>query len=359
MADSILSPAAADFWHVSYGIASHRKLYRPWGRIVTLPIFYGASRRYNGKIDVYYIENTSEWAGGGIGQYDVYSRAVGVEGVLAGSFSLSDLVFGVMGGRPQVVSKAGGKMNELWRHIKGEIWKMRHTLLPWMHVLIPILGIGIFLLYYSFAAWSDEGKVSGYIQALSVVLPLVISVVCSMSVETEESGHFQTFLGTSVCRWNPLFAKWIFLSGIGLGSVLLAVTGFAAGYGMMTGRTVLSAGDSLILAVTLWLGSGCTYLVHLFLNLAFSKAISLCAGTAELLISALFLTGLGEGRWHFFPCSWSGRWSGYLLLYWKDSNMVSADYLMKSLEICVMVTLIVWGIILWWFHFYEGKKRYD
>ena len=40
---------------------------------------------------------------------------------------------------------AGGRMKELGGHIKGEVWKMRHTLLPWMHVLIPLIGIGIFL----------------------------------------------------------------------------------------------------------------------------------------------------------------------------------------------------------------------
>lgn len=261
-----------------------------------------------------------------------------------------------------MVSREGigeSRMRELWRNIKGEVWKMRHTLLPWLHVLIPLLGISVFLLYYSFAAWSDEGKVSGYIQALSVVLPLVISVICSMSVETEESGHFQTILGTAVYRENPLFAKWIFLSGMGLGSILLAVVGFAAGYRLMTGRTALSGRDSLILAVILWLGCGSTYLFHLFLNFAFSKGISLCAGTVELLVSALFLTGLGEGRWQYVPCSWSSRWSGYLLLYWKGDKMVSAEYLMKSLEICVIVAVILCGVILWWFHFYEGKKRYD
>lgn len=250
-----------------------------------------------------------------------------------------------------------GRMKELWRNIKGEVWKMRHTLLPWLHVLIPLLGIVVFLLYYRFAAWSDEGKVSGYIQVLSVVLPLVISVVCSMSVEAEEGSHFQTFLGTSVYRGNPLFAKWIVLSGMGLGSILLAVTGFAAGYRLMTGRAVMSERVFLILAVILWLGSGSIYLFHLFLNLAFSKSISLCAGTAELLVSALFLTGLGEGRWQFVPCSFSGRWSGDLLLYWN--GRVSLAYLMKSLEICAVVTVIVWGVILWWFHYYEGKKIYD
>ena len=33
----------------------------------------------------------------------------------------------------------GGK--EIWGNVKGEMWKMRRTLLPWLHVMIPLLGI--------------------------------------------------------------------------------------------------------------------------------------------------------------------------------------------------------------------------
>lgn len=103
MADSLMSPDTADFWHISYGTSSHGKLYRPRGRIVSSSVFYGASGRYNVKTDVYHIEDTSKWTGGRIRQYDIYSRVVGVEGFLAGSFIFSALVSGVMGGRPQVV----------------------------------------------------------------------------------------------------------------------------------------------------------------------------------------------------------------------------------------------------------------
>lgn len=245
------------------------------------------------------------------------------------------------------------------RLVKAEFWKMRHTLLPWIHVVVPLLGITVFLIYYSWAGWSDEGKVSGYIQVLSIVFPLTISVVCSLSVEMEEQGHFQTLLGTPVHKEMSLLAKWIVLSGMGLGSLLLAVGGFAAGYGIMTGGTVYTPVQYLGMAAVLWLGGVNLYLLHLFLNLAFSKNISMCVGTAQLLVAALFLTGLGEGLWQFFSCSWGSRWSGYLLLYWKGQTAVSAEFVFRSLGIGAVLTAALWGIIFLWYHYYEGRQCHD
>lgn len=253
----------------------------------------------------------------------------------------------------------GRSKGELLRLVKAEAWKMRHTILPWLHILIPLLGIAVFLSYYRISIVNDEGKVSGYIQTLSVVFPLIISVVCSLSVEMEEQGHFQTLLGAPARKWKPLPAKWLVLAGMGLGSVLLAVGGFAAGYGFMTGRTVYTLTQYLGLAAVLWLGGTVLYLFHLFLNLAFSKQISLCAGTAELLVAALFLTGLGEGLWQFFPCSWGSRWSGYLLLYWKGKLAASAGSIPRSLGVCVVLAAALWGVIFLWYHFYEGRQCHD
>lgn len=250
-------------------------------------------------------------------------------------------------------------MRELCRLVRAEFWKMRHTLLPWIHVLIPLLGITIFLAYYRISRVSEAGKVSGYIQTLAVVFPLIISVVCCLSVEMEEQGHFQTFLRAAVHKKNALLAKWIVLSGMGLASMLLAVGGFAAGYWMLTGRAVFGNGEALGMAAVLWLSGLGLYLLHLFLNLSFSKNISLCAGTAQLLVAALFLTGLGEGLWQFFPCSWGSRWSGYLLLYWKGNAAVSAEFVCKSLGICVCLCTVLWGMIFLWFHYYEGRQCHD
>ena len=236
---------------------------------------------------------------------------------------------------------------------------MRHTPFTWMHILIPAAGILVFLSYYSFAAWSDEGKVSGYIEVISIVLPLVISVICSMSVELEEKGGFQTFLQVAVHRRMPLFAKWMVLSGMGLGAIFLAVLGFAGGYRIMTGRAVLSVGEYLTLAGVLCVSGWNLYLIHLVLNLMFSKNISLCTGTAELLMAALFLTGLGEGRWQFFPCAWGGRWSAYLLQCQMGNKAGSPSYVAGSLAVGAAVTAVLWCAVIAWFHFYEGRPCKD
>lgn len=260
-----------------------------------------------------------------------------------------------------MVRKAGvGQMTELTRLCRAELKKMHHTLLPALHIFLPILGIAVFLGYYSRTTGNDVEKLSGYIQALSLAYPLIISVVCALSVEQEERGHFQSMLGVAVHKMHPLLAKWLVLSGIGLGAVLLAVVGFAFGYSLMEGRMAVSWYSYLILALTLW---GCSlnmYLLHLFLNLAFSKSISLCVGTIEALIAALFLTGLGEGIWQYFSCSWGGRWSGYLLLYLegKMADMIVASMPVNA-GIGIFITAVLWSIISLWYYYYEGRQCND
>lgn len=250
-------------------------------------------------------------------------------------------------------------IRELYRDIQGELWKMRHTLIPALHILLPVLGILVFLSYYSFAAWSDEGKISGYIQVLSVALPLVISGICSMSVEMEEKGRFQTFLAVAVYQRNPFLAKWMVLSGMGFAAILLAVLGFAGGFRILSGRAALSVVEYLTLAWALWMESVDLYLLHLFLSLRFSKNISLCVGTAELVVSALFLTGLGEGRWQYFPCAWGGRWGGYLLQCWIGNGAASTEYMTKCLVSGAVVSILLWCGVFLWFPFYEGRQCKD
>lgn len=250
-------------------------------------------------------------------------------------------------------------MKELLRLMRAEFWKIRHTLLPWIHVLVPLLGIAVFLSYYRLSRVSDDGKVSGYIQTLAILFPLIISVVCCLSVEMEERGHFQTFLGAAVYKKNSLLAKWSVLSGMGAASMFFAVGGFAVGYWLMTGKMVYRKEEYLCMAVVLWLGGVNLYLFHLFLNLLFSRNISLCVGTAQLLVAALFLTGLGEGRWQFFPCSWGSRWCGYLLLYWRGNGAASAEFVYKSLGTGIILSAVWWALIFLWFHYYEGRQCHD
>jgi len=51
-------------------------------------------------------------------------------------------------------------MKQLKRLLKADIMKLKSTPLVWIHILVPLLGLALFLSYYSYAQWNDIGKIS-------------------------------------------------------------------------------------------------------------------------------------------------------------------------------------------------------
>lgn len=252
-------------------------------------------------------------------------------------------------------------MKALFRCIRAEFVKMRHTFLYPIHIAVPLIGSMIFLLYYHTTRWSEMGEIAGYAECVGIALPLVISVVCAGNVGLEEENRFQIFLSGSIYKWNSFLAKFLLLLALGILAVIAAVLIFATGYGYVLGKDSLPFETFGILAVILCLGSVPLYLEHLLLNLMFVRQVSLGVGVAQFLLSALFLTGLGEGRWHFFPCTWSAR--GASLFFTYISNIDRKDILimeMKRLAVTsLLIMLVICVIIRIWCQFYEGRQCND
>lgn len=253
-------------------------------------------------------------------------------------------------------------MKEFIRHMRGEIMKMRRTALPTLHLAVPLLGILLFLAYYRATSYSCQGEVSGYITVLTTALPFMISIVCILSVSLEERNHFCVFLGTAVKKRNVFLAKWSVLSGLGLGAVILAVSGFMAGYSCVLGKSKFDAGWCLAVSGCMWLCGQGQYLIHLYLNFSCSKSLSLCVGAEESLVSALMLTGLGDGIWQLLPCAFGGRWEGYLLKVWFSGGkgMKSLwQYYERSLWVNLTVMAGMVSLTAVWFYVYEGRRVDD
>lgn len=252
-------------------------------------------------------------------------------------------------------------MKHLGGGIRGEILKMRHTFLFPFHGAVPVLGAVMFLLYYSVSGWSEPAQISGYIEICGIALPFAVSIVCAGNIRLEEQNHFQVFLGSYVQRWKALAVKCLVLSGTGFLTILAAVVLFGAGYSFLLGKEGISMGVYVCLAAVLFLGSIPLYLEHLFLNLVFSGAVSQCIGAAQFLLSALFLTGLGDGKWQFFPCAWSAR-GAMLLLGGIGQGQSGGAYLWelkKASVICLLLLAGICVIIGIWFHYYEGRHCND
>ncbi len=235
---------------------------------------------------------------------------------------------------------------------------MRHTAIPWLHLLLPAAGSFVFLLYFSFSSGRYMGHIGGFIQAVGCAYPFAASLVCAKEIALEEENHFQILLGTTQRKETAFLAKWAVLEILGLSAVFLAVFLFGAGYHGILGREGLSVSMYGKVILVLWLGSIPLYLEHLFLNLRFSKTVSMGLGLIQSLAAALFLTGLGEGRWQFVPCTWPARGGNLVLIdFWeKGAGTYIKDEIQKSFFMGILLTAILCVIILGWFYFYEGRQ---
>lgn len=204
-------------------------------------------------------------------------------------------------------------------------------------------------------------QISGFFQIIGIVFPIVVSIICAGNVELEEGNHFQCFLGNAGHKWNSFLAKWLALWGLSVLAVSTAVFLFAAGYEFVLKKEGLAMEIYVYLALILSLGSFILYLEHLFLNLMFPKQVSLCVGVAQFLLASLFLTGLGDGRWQFFPGTWSlrGVSLALALISRKEYTDAYMAEVRTAIPVCLLITGISYVIIRIWFNFYEGRRCND
>ena len=238
------------------------------------------------------------------------------------------------------------------RLLRAERYKMKHTILPVMHVGIPLTGSILLLLYYRATSLNGIEQVSGFIEIVGMGFPFLVSLICSRSMMLEEGNHYQTFLGGSATRTTSLSVKCIVLQLLGFLAVILGIGSFALGERYLLGNADFPVMVYPAAALALWLGSLIQYPIHLFLNMRFSQSVSMGIGVAQSVLAALLVTGLGEGIWQFIPCSWSIRMSIELL---KRMMIPGAGFSKREGIICLLISVVVCVIIFVWFH-YKGEN---
>lgn len=161
--------------------------------------------------------------------------------------------------------------------MRAEWQKMRHTILLPIHVVVPLLGSGVFLLYYWMGNRHGITEISGFMQIMGTAFPFLAAMVCSRSIQLEEDNHFQTFLGTTK-RSKVLFAKCAVLHIQSLAAVLLAIGSFAVGYYVLFYAEIMKNGGAVwgqsigwifwefwgMAALAMWMGSLPLYWIHCF-----------------------------------------------------------------------------------------------
>lgn len=254
--------------------------------------------------------------------------------------------------------------------ISADLKKTKHTSLLWMHVFIPLIGAAAMVLYDSSAhSTYNISRAASYLQLLAMAFPLLIGVICSMSMDQEsQAGNFQVLFTSSNPKYLALLSKFLLLVLLGFGSALLAVYCYAAGIYVISGKNLFSWEFYLISALILTGSFVFDYMFHIFLSLRFGKGASIGAGIAELLLAAILNTDLGDSIWIVFPCAWGIRFITTFANFASKSALYAQKYMMAAqtpaelhIGISVCIAAAALSIILtgFWFSRWEGKKSED
>ena len=235
--------------------------------------------------------------------------------------------------------------------IKSEIYKIKGTWLPWIHIVLPI---AYSLLFYGAAKitglknYEESDIVETYFVLLGASMPIIFSFISSKVVDMEMSaGKFQMILSTTKSRTKAYIGKLIVLEIGFVLSLTLSITIFA----ILTGYQ--NTLDWLIEFFLIVISSLSLYLIHLWVSILLSSGASIGLGFLETMIASLSMTVIGDSIWYFIPCTWGSRLpASYILM--SNSSFYKELRLWGFSALIITLTLFISSII--WFNKWDGKS---
>ncbi|KAF1103356.1 mutacin I biosynthesis protein MutG [Streptococcus agalactiae] len=239
--------------------------------------------------------------------------------------------------------------------IKSEIYKIKGTWLPWIHIVLPI---SYSLLFYvalkttGLKNFEESDIIQTYFVLLGAVMPIILSFISSKVVDMEMSaGKFQVLLSTTKSRSKAYIGKLLVLELGFVISLALAIMIFA----ILTGYQNIS--DWLIEFFLILISSLSLYMIHLWVSIVLSNGASIGLGFLETMIALLSMTVIGDSIWYFIPCTWGARLPE---LYIKLGKALDPSYFYKELRLWgviapfIIFILFISSII--WFIKWDGKS---
>lgn len=239
--------------------------------------------------------------------------------------------------------------------IKSEIYKIKGTWLPWIHIVLPI---SYSLLFYVASKNTglknfEENDISQtYFVLLGAAIPIILSFITSKVVDMEMSaGKFQVLLSTTKSRSKAYIGKLLVLELGFVISLALAIIIFA----ILTGyQNIL---DWLIEFFLIIISSLSLYMIHLWVSIELSSGASIGLGFLETLIALLSMTVIGDNIWYFIPCTWGARLPALYIIIGKA---LDPSYFYKELRlwglIASFIILILFISSIIWFNKWDGKS---
>lgn len=240
-------------------------------------------------------------------------------------------------------------MEMIWNCFKANMYKMVHSLLV-VHMILPVLAVGVFTAYYMVSSMEAVEKVKLYLQFIAIIFPLVMAVIVTYVYENDfHAGYFQLFRMVPANKaWGHLgnLLSLLFLGGL---AGMIAIVGFGAlnrGLGLPI-MFYMKAG------CLLWMVNIVGYIIQYTVCYTWGKGVSIGLGIVGLLFAPLMCMEMGDKLWKIFPCSYGARMVTYFIMKNVSDEMsfyynyLAHDYRLGSIVIA-MITLICSGIFYVW-----------
>lgn len=239
--------------------------------------------------------------------------------------------------------------------IKSEIYKIKGTWLPWIHIVLPIAYSLLFYLASKTTGlknFEESDIVQTYFVLLGSVIPIILSFISSKVVDMEMgAGKFQVLLSTTKSRTKAFLGKLLVLELGFVISLSLAILIFA----ILTGYQHIS--NWLIEFFLILISSLSLYMIHLWVSIELSSGASIGLGFLETMIALLSMTVIGDSIWYFIPCTWGSRLPALYIIIGKA---LDPSYFYKELRlwglIASFIILILFISSIIWFNKWDGKS---
>lgn len=239
--------------------------------------------------------------------------------------------------------------------IKSEIYKIKGTWLPWIHIVLPI---AYSLLFYvalkttGLKNFEERDIIQTYFVLLGAAMPIILSLISSKVVDMEiGAGNFQTLLSTTKSRSKAYIGKLLVLELGFVISLALAIIIFA----ILTRYQNIS--DWLIEFFLILISSLSLYMIHLWVSIVLSSGASIGLGFLETMFALLLMTVIGDNIWYFIPCTWGSRLPAMYIMMGKalDSSYFYKEFRLWGI-IASFIILILFISSIIWFNKWDGKS---
>ena len=252
-----------------------------------------------------------------------------------------------------------------FRCLAADFQKTKRTSFIWLHLTVPVICAGVFLLYFYNREHDPYQLYRTYFEAIAIALPLLIGIVCGMTASLEEqAGRFQVLLGGTAPKLTAYLSKVTLLLIMNICALFLA-TGLYL-LGLKVFFHVPNLTYALFFEAGAWLAAGSVtlYFIYFLISCTFGMGASVLIGGAGLLMTALMNTGLGDVIWKYNPWAWGIRLTGYKGIdrfVQIDSSLRSVldGEIKQGAFIMVFAIIAVFALSIVWFIRWEGRKAYE